>query len=94
MKNYLFLIKALASRLPKEHANKFQDNVQAATVEFTFDALLKVITRTITLLEGGLLRSRFASRISATKGGGTTSRTNKSVTRIVTLKYLSAELPS
>ena len=73
--------------------NKFQDNVQAATTEFTYDALLKFITRTIMLLEGGLLRSGFADRINASKGSGTTSRTNKIENRIVSTKQLAAESP-
>ena len=51
LQNMLFL-KSLASRLPKEHTNKFLDNVQADNAEFTFDALLKFVARTVTLLEG------------------------------------------
>ena len=92
IKNKLFL-KALVSRLPNEHANKFQDNLQAAMKEFTSDALLKFITRTVTLLEGGLLRSGFADRLNASKGSGTTSRTNKIENRIVSTKQLAAESP-
>ena len=48
--------------------NKFQDNVQAGTAEFIFDALLKNLTKTVTLLEGGILQNDGVSK---------TYRTNK-----------------
>ena len=93
LENKLFL-KGLVSRLPKEHANKFQDNLQTNTTEFTFDTLLKFITRTVTLLEGGLLRSGFADRLNASKGSGTTSQTNKNEKCIVWTTQLAAKTPA
>ena len=93
LENKLFL-KALVSRLPMKYENKFQDNLQANTTEFTFDALLKFITRTVTLSEGALLWSGFADRLNTSKGSGTTSQTNKNENRIVSMMQSAAETPA
>ena len=79
----MLLLKALAAQLLKEHANKFLDNVQAANAEFTFDALLKFVTRTAALLEGDILQGGGVRKLSVHKGG-TTNRMNKEHIRQVT----------
>ena len=65
--------------MPKDHANKFLANIQATNAKFTFDALFKFVTRTITLLEGGILPGGGMSK----GAGATTHRTNRENVRQV-----------